>query len=297
MRPIEKRAAGGLSTLLSIIFSIILVYLTSEYINKLYVLYGIVIDKSLGILIAFLFINIILRYIILKVVSLLGFERFVKTMILKKAELEQNIKVITDNNKRVAKKVIRSQYGIKSIHLSHKSLAFEVKLNGEINSNLPPIISVNNTIVGVEITGKSSIRCHVGSAINAEIEVLKFSTKEKTTSIKNPYFMNPGKVESPIIWQNEGHEGERVILIPREFFPFSLQGVVYLFTLFINDFSTETLIGKCEKSYIVVNLHKYIGKKDVFGKKTYLRLGYGRKNKIILPEPVLLSKNYQPLIL
>ncbi len=167
---------------------------------------------------------------------------------------------------------------------------FCVELSQDFDEEYPPLFSVNDIAIPLRKSDKSTGIIHVGKFLieNGDKENWIFKVGNNESLMKNPYLIKNDNIK--IDWQCEGESKDRKISIPTEFLKNPTIGVVYHFSININNVSQGDFYGKIIGKNIIVPLGKKICKNEILNKECALRYSYGKfAKKLILPKSKVLT--------
>ncbi len=221
---------------------------------------------------------------------------YLKRQLIKRRQEHANKVIELKQDYKNSIQQIKEMYSLSGIITSERPLVVLLKLNEDICTEALPIVKINNWRVNVALYSKNLLICYIKKYVTAETHDLIFSIGNSSLTIKNPYFMAPA-VTTPIKWQCKGHEYERKILLPKDYFPNATDGVKYEFVLRIHQSTFGTFFGWCDpgSTNIVIPLGKEISASECAGKEVTLYITYGKGNKIILPQPIIMTVEGKPV--
>lgn len=182
-------------------------------------------------------------------------------------------------------------YHIKQVSGVHKKpYTFGIELDDPIYKDALPTVKINGAVTPIQILNSKSILSFASDVISTEEKTLNFSVGKNVFPLINPYLMDMSENEN-ILWQNEGHSHQKIILLPKEMFPNANEFVIYGFKMYIGNQLHNSFEGtydpKIEK--IVIPLGNGIYKRQCAGKKVALRTMFGKGNRFVLPKPSILN--------
>lgn len=203
---------------------------------------------------------------------------------------EKNKKTI----RHAEKKLIRENfYFIKRVY-SHRSkpYAFLIILNKPIKNNIMPEILVDGVSLMVEKDNSNFYRviCYAEKIISSEDNLITFNCCGNEYSIKNIY---KHEINSDnIVWQCEGHSAEKIISIDESCFSHPHEATIYPFDLIIDGKIVANLFGHYNQTTksIVISI-KEVSKNDCLNHICLIRNNFGKKKRILLPEPKVMVRD------
>jgi hypothetical protein len=248
----------------------------------------------------FLIPNIVLTLILFTTAVAVGYDKKVgayweKRLQKRKEEYRKKMEEAQKNYKTLVQET-KEMYSISDIVLGEQIFSVVLTLNETIYVPSPPTIKANGTKIGSDVKGSNIVYCYFRKILTAETRTLVFSIGNNFVEINNPYYM-PSHTTAPIKWQCKGHNYERRIFLPLNYFPNVVRGCEYEFTLKINRVDFGTVTGKYDpETYcIVIPLGKDVNPSDCVGKEVALHVTFGKGNKIVLPPPIVMTVEGMPV--
>lgn len=185
----------------------------------------------------------------------------------------------------------KNSYVIQGVTFSEKSYQCIISFDKKIKNQIMPLVTCNERILGLSIHGYTHALGYIRDMLNSNTQKLTFTTAISHIEVNNPFYFQESQVLPT--WQCEGHDYERKIFIPKDYFPNMIALVPYEFRLKIGNKNIGYLTGRFnpDASAIVISLGKLISKESCVGYQVSLSLDWDPTKKILLPEPTVISIN------